>query len=151
MTPDEPYQPSLGSAVDNEEISRMTGQSGSAGKERQERASGWQPPQGREGRSLLPPLDEDLDRLLERAEKKLESGSVLSLRETRILACRAAIRLLGSRRPAAVAAGVQALTRMDFERSREKELRRKRTEERKKRRQEFRSMLGLLPPGVRRT
>lgn len=131
---DEPYRPSFTDEEDSQEVMRTTG-----ARPHHRRDSGrvpdWHPPQGREGRSLLSPAGEDLAGLVSSAERKLESGRSLSVREGRVLAYRAALRLLGSRRPAAVAAGAQILAKLDQQRAREREERRTKSEKKRQRKQ----------------
>lgn len=145
MTPDDPYRPSLGNEEDERLVMKATGALSTNGIDTGEVAPS-RPASSGQGRSLLPPLDEDLGRLVLLAERKLASGRTPSLREGRVLAYRGALRLLGSRRPAAVAEGTRILAKLDQQRTKEKEERRQRREERKRIKREIAGMrLPFMP------
>jgi len=130
---DEPYRPSFTNVEDENHVMRATGASPAKGIDPGQVAA-WRPSRSGPGGSLLPALDGKIAEQIASAELKLGRGKTLSPREARILAYQGALRLLSSRRPAAVAAGAQLLAKLDQERTKEKEERRQRREERKRRR-----------------
>lgn len=144
---DEPYRPCFNNEEDETQVMHATGASRSGSGIDPARIARWNSSRTGQGGSLLAPLDGNLAELVASAELKLARGKTLSPREARILAYQGAIRLLRSRRPAAVAAGAQILTRLDQQRTEEGEDRRRRREERKRKRAERDAMTRFLRRG----
>lgn len=109
LTSDEPYRPDFGSDEDTHEVLATTRPGSSC------QPSARSPTKGRgdrSGVSLLQPPDAGLQSRLDAAEAKLGSGQQLGADELRTIGQLSLLRLLGARRPAAVATGLQLLERM---------------------------------------
>lgn len=115
-TASEPYQPSTGNKADDRELVRMV-RAGFAPTIDPNKAARWEPPQGRAGSSLLPPLDESSRAQLVSARDRVSGGEVLSDAEVAQIQLRAIVRLLESRRPMAIASAVRALERVQRRRA----------------------------------
>jgi hypothetical protein len=112
LTDDVPYRPATGDTDDDLEILSTT-KPGAPRPLDEKHAARWEPPQGREGRSLLAPPDAEFQRRLDKAQRKLDRGKLPSERDIEDLSYRAAFRLLGSRRPGAVVTGMRMLDKLE--------------------------------------
>jgi hypothetical protein len=108
MTSSEPYQPSFDNAGDAAEVMRGT-KPGSHRRSAAPRTSTWEPPQGRRGRSLMPPLDPEFARRIEEFGRKLDRGEPLSVDELTYVVHRGYLSLVDSPRPRVAKAAIKAL------------------------------------------
>lgn len=109
LTSDEPYLPEFGNDEDAHEVLAST----RPGSPVQPSARNSSSQRGnRSGVSLLRPPDAELQGRLDAAEAKLSSGQQLEANELRTIGQLSLLRLLGARRPAAVATGLQLLEKM---------------------------------------
>ena len=127
LTPDEPYRPSMGNEADDRAILSATRPDSPQGID-PHKAARWEPPQGREGRSLLPPPRRELLELVGRIRAKLALGEQVTAAELETLQLEAACRLLTAPRSSGPAWAARALDRLQ-RRRRERELEQRRFEE----------------------